>query len=63
MCKELVRDGLKNPSTADFSDEQQSVTTASGTVVAENALGGKVTRTYRCVASGDTVTLVNLMER
>jgi hypothetical protein len=63
MCKELVRDRLKNPSTADFSDEQQSVTTASGTVVAENALGGKVTHTYRCVASGDTVTLVNLMER
>lgn len=57
-CKELVRGMLKNPSTADFMDEAQDAGGASGTVVAENTLGGKVTSTYRCVLDGDIVRLV-----
>lgn len=57
-CKELVRGVLKNPSTADFMNEQQNATGASGTVVAENSLGGKVTSTYRCTLSGGIVRLV-----
>jgi hypothetical protein len=59
-CKEIVRKQLKNPSTADFDGEQQSAVSASGMVVAENALGGKVTYNYRCSVSGDTVTLDSL---
>lgn len=57
-CKELVRGVLKNPSTADFMDEEQDAAGASGTVVAENALGGKVTSSYRCVLDGSIVRLV-----
>ena len=62
-CKELVRKSMKNPSTADFSDEQQDTSTASGTVVAENALGGKVTFAYSCTQSGGTVELQSLTPR
>lgn len=54
-CKELVRGVLKNPSTADFMDEEQDAAGASGTVVAENALGGKVTSSYRCVLDGSSI--------
>jgi hypothetical protein len=53
---------MKNPSTADFSDEAQTTSSARGVVVAENALGGKVTMNYRCSVSGDTVTLDALAE-
>lgn len=62
-CKELVRQQLKNPSTADFSDGQQSAAGASGTVVAENALGGKVTYSYACTLKGGIVELVDLTAR
>lgn len=57
-CKELVRGVLKNPSTADFMDEAQDAAGASGTVVAENALGGKVTSSYRCTLEDGVVRLV-----
>ena len=57
-CKELVRGTLKNPSTADFMDEEQDASGAAGTVVAENSLGGKVTSSYRCTLEGDIVRLV-----
>lgn len=62
-CKDIVRKQLKNPSTADFSDEQQTDTLASGLVAADNALGGTVTYSYRCSRSGDTVKLESLTER
>ena len=62
-CKDLVRKSLKNPSTADFSDEQQDTSTANGTVVAENALGGKVTFSYSCTQSGGIVELQSLAAR
>ncbi|HHX47562.1 MAG TPA: DUF2510 domain-containing protein [Brevibacterium sp.] len=63
-CKDLVRKSLKNPSTAKFSDGQQGSTFASGVVVAENALGGKVTMDYRCTAdANDMVRLIKLDAR
>ncbi len=62
-CKDLVGDQLKNPSTAQFSDEIQTTMSAGGTVVAENALGGKVTYAYSCTRSGETVTLISLNPR
>lgn len=63
-CKSLVEDQLKNPSTADFMDESQTLASASGTVVAENALGGKVTFSYSCTATdAGLVTLESLSER
>ena len=62
-CQDIVEDQLKNPSTADFSQKQQTSVSASGLVTAENALGGKVTYAYRCSASGDTVKLESLTQR
>lgn len=62
-CEDIIKDQLKNPSTADFSDQEQSLSSASGTVVAENSFGGKVTYTYRCSASGDQVRLESLLQR
>jgi len=62
-CKDLVKNNLKNPSTADFSNEQQTSFSASGQVAAQNALGGTVTYSYSCTATGDTVTFEGLTER
>jgi hypothetical protein len=59
-CKDIVRKQMKNPSTARFSGEAQTMTSASGTVVAENVLGGKVTHAYRCTVQGEKVVLKNL---
>jgi hypothetical protein len=51
-CHDGVKNLLKNPTTAQFSDESFSgpdvKLTLIGTVVAENALGGKVTYRYSC---------------
>lgn len=63
ICKELVRQSLKNPSTAKFSNTKESSWEASGTVVAENSLGGKQTAEYRCEVSGGSVRLVSFEPR
>ena len=51
-CRDGVEQLLKNPSTAKYSDETVTnlgtKVTMTGTVVAENALGGKVTSTFTC---------------
>lgn len=51
-CHDGVENLLKNPSTATYSNESLSGTdtrlTLTGTVVAENALGGKVTSAFTC---------------
>ena len=62
-CKDIVRNQMKNPSTADFSEESQTSSSASGLVVVENNIGGKVTYNYRCSASGETVTLDAITQR
>lgn len=62
-CEELVKKNLRNPTTADFSEQQRSSASAYGLVTAENALGGKVTYRYACSVSGDTVRLDSLNER
>lgn len=62
-CRDLVRDQLVNPSTARFSEQTQSMTEASGVVVSENRLGGRVTMNYRCTASDGVVRLASLAER
>ncbi|MGB4837066.1 MAG: hypothetical protein WBP28_13445 [Nostocoides sp.] len=60
-CQRVVRERLKNPTTAEFSDVRQTFAAASGTVVSENSLGGKVTVTYRCVVR-DGVTQLEAMD-
>ena len=66
-CRRAVKDQLKNPSTAKFSDESfarsGSTTTVTGMVVAENSLGGKVTYSYSCDYSGTTARVRPLQER
>ncbi|QKE85122.1 DUF2510 domain-containing protein [Arthrobacter sp. NEB 688] len=62
-CEELVKKNLRNPTTAEFSEQQRSPASASGLVTGENALGGKVTYRYACSVSGDTVRLDSLNER
>ena len=51
-CRQGVKQLLKNPSTASFSGESfrgsGSTITVSGSVAADNAVGGKVTYTYSC---------------
>ena len=62
-CQGIVRNQLKNPTTAEFSSEEQSKSSASGNVTAENALGGKLTYGYRCSRSADTVVLDRMTPR
>jgi len=65
-CHDGVKNLLKNPTTARFSDESfggsGSTITVSGSVVAENSIGGKVTSTYTCDYFGG-VAHVRLMSR
>ena len=65
-CHDGVKNLLKNPTTAQFSDESLSgpdaKLTLSGTVVAENALGGKVTSSFTCDYY-DSVAHVRLTSR
>jgi predicted restriction endonuclease len=71
-CEELVHDHLnkdvdhddvKNPPTAQFSAQEQSISGTSGLVTVEKALASKVTYEYRCSLSGDTVTLESMAPR
>lgn len=66
-CRRGVKDQLKNPSTAKFSDESfarsGSTTTVTGQVMADNALGGKITYAYSCDYSGTTARVRPLQER
>ena len=59
-CQDIVRKQMRNPTTVEFSDKTQTKLSAEGLVVAENALGGKVTYRYRCTVSSDTVRLEKL---
>ncbi|HQZ19010.1 MAG TPA: DUF2510 domain-containing protein [Vicinamibacteria bacterium] len=64
-CEDLVKNNLKNPSSAEFSEQDQGATFASGLVAGTNALGGTVTYSYRCTldADGKTVRLAPLTPR
>lgn len=62
-CQGIVKNQLKNPGTAEFSEKQQTAVSASGSVTSENSLGGKVTYTYRCSAAAGTVKLESLTAR
>lgn len=52
-CEDYVKDRLKAPSTADFSDEtvasQGRTWTVNGSVDAENSFGAKLRNSFACV--------------
>lgn len=59
-CRNAVRDRLKAPSTAQFSDDATAsesgsgfTVTVTGTVDAENSFGAKLRNTYRCTVRTD----------
>jgi hypothetical protein len=52
VCRESVKQQLKNPGSAAFSGETTSGGRVSGSVEAKNALGGSVTYDYTCTTSG-----------
>lgn len=55
-CRDVVREQLRDPDSAEFSDETTSGHgnyTIEGTVRADNALGGTVTHAYTCTADWD----------
>jgi hypothetical protein len=55
-CRDMVREQLKSPSTAEFSDETitgHGTYTIEGTVRGENSFGGTAVNTYECTATYD----------
>ena len=55
-CRDMVREQLKNPASAKFSDETvtgHATYTVTGTVRGENTYGGTATHTYTCTATYD----------
>ena len=63
-CQDLVRDNLKAPSTASFSDMDTSATgvTIAGHVDAQNSFGAMIRNSFVCTVDLDThtVTLLKL---
>lgn len=62
-CEDLVKRGLKSPSTAKFSDEDVSgsdVMTITGSVDSENSFGASLRASFQCTATvdGDNVNMV-----
>ena len=53
VCKQMVKDRLKSPSSAEFSgvgyDGTSPVWTVTGAVDAENSFGAKLRLNWRCV--------------
>ena len=68
MCREFIKDRLKSPSTADFSDESPTETgkqtwRVSGSVDSENGFGAMIRNDYVCTiryAGDDNWRLVKL---
>lgn len=68
VCRDFVRDSLKSPSTADFSDERVrhvggKVWLVAGSVDSENSFGAMIRNDYVCkveYVSGDRYRLLNL---
>lgn len=68
VCRDFVRDMLKSPSSADFSDEDASnvggkMWQVTGSVDSENSFGAMIRNTYTCKVrwtGGDRYELVNL---
>lgn len=55
-CRDMVREQLKNPGSAEFSDETitgHGTYTIEGTVRGENSYGGTAVNTYKCTATYD----------
>lgn len=53
ICEEFVKDRLKSPATADFSDEDRSRSgprtwVVSGSVDSENGFGAMIRNTFTC---------------
>lgn len=61
-CHDAVKQQIKNPSTADFSWLEQTVTdsSVSGELTAQNDFGAEKTLRYHCTISGSTVTDVKV---
>lgn len=53
MCEEFVKDKLKAPSTADFSEQEHVAEgkgwRVTGSVDSENSFGAKIRSSYTCV--------------
>ena len=68
VCEEFVKDRLKSPSTADFSDENReqltdTVFVVTGSVDSENGFGAMIRNDFTCrvrYAGGDNWRLVRL---
>lgn len=63
-CEDAVEARIKNPSTADFSFLDRSITdtSISGEVTAQNDFGAEKTLRYRCSISDGAVTDVTVNE-
>lgn len=63
-CQEQVKERLKSPSTADFSDVEVSADgdlyTVSGVVDAENSFGAKTRSSWTCTARNDGSTVTDV---
>jgi len=62
-CERLVKDNLKSPLSAKFSDESVSGGMVTGSVDAENSFGASIRNDFSCSVEGDTVHLVSLNAR
>lgn len=67
VCQDFVKDQLKAPATAEFSDEEATLLagtwTVNGNVDAENSFGANLRQSYACVVKhtgNDNYHLVKL---
>lgn len=67
VCEDFVKDRLKAPSTAEFSEEEATLLagtwTVNGNVDAENTFGAKIRESFACVVKhtgNDNYHLVKL---
>jgi hypothetical protein len=69
LCRAAVRDELKSPKSADFSNEVATQTTdapafrVTGEVDAENSFGASVRSSYVCEGSSSSMRVTSLQQR
>lgn len=60
ICQDFVKDRLKSPGTADFSEENETgaypTFTSTGAVDSQNAFGGVVRNNYSCTVTWHPTT-------
>lgn len=55
-CRRQVKANLKDPGSAEFSDEEATASGVTGTVRSKNSFGGTAVTRFTCTADGSRVT-------